>query len=227
MLAGGFGTRLRSVVSQVPKPMAPVAGRPFLDYLLGRLDRQGFDHIVLATGYKHQVVSEYFGDAYGKAALSYAVEHTPLGTGGAIVNALQQCDSDWVTVLNGDTLFDIDHKLFIRQAEVSGCRLALSARQVPDAGRYGAVVVDAQGRVVRFEEKSADREAVAGLINGGIYRLHRSVFDGKRVGEAFSFERDILQPLAVPVFAMPTDAYFIDIGIPSDYARAQEELPHL
>lgn len=223
VLAGGFGTRLRSVVSDVPKPMAPVAGKPFLCYLLDDLARQSYRHVVLATGYLHEKVEDYFGHDYQGLAIDYARELEPLGTGGAIVNALQHCNEECVTVLNGDTLFRIDHSRLLTLGD--GCRLTLVLRHVPDAGRYGAVEVDADGHVTAFREK--DPSAGEGLINGGIYRLRRSLLDGYAVGRQFSFEREVMQPLRETFRAYVSDTYFIDIGVPDDYARAQTELPTL
>lgn len=222
ILAGGFGTRLRTVVSDVPKPMAPVAGRPFLAYLLDDLVRQGYRHVVLATGYMHEKVEEYFGHHYHDLAIDYAHEATPLGTGGAIVNALQHCTEERVTVLNGDTFFRIDHDLMLN-ADDPSCRLMIVLRHVPDAGRYGSVEVDPQGLITAFREK--DPSAGAGLINGGIYRLDRTLLAPWPVGQPFSFEKDVLQPLRETFRAYVSDTYFIDIGVPEDYARAQTELP--
>lgn len=223
ILAGGFGTRLRSVVNDVPKPMAPVAGRPFLSYLLDDLSRQEYSHIVLATGYLHEKVEDYFGNEYQGLALDYARELQPLGTGGAIVNALQYCCEECVTVLNGDTLFLVDHDRLLSIGDES--RLTLVLRHVPDAGRYGAVEIDNDGHVTAFREK--DPTAGNGLINGGIYRLRRSLLDGWPVGQKFSFEKEIMQPLREPFRAYLSDTYFIDIGVPEDYSRAQKELPTL
>lgn len=225
ILAGGFGTRLRHVVSNVPKPMAPVAGRPFLCWLIDRLAAQGYGHIVLATGYMHEKVEEFFHDEYDGVRIDYAREMSPLGTGGAIVNALQHCQEEIITVLNGDTLFDIDHRLFIEKGAHNDSRLTIVTRRVDDAGRYGAVEVDAEGRIAAFREK--DPSFGSGLINGGIYRLHRSLLENYAVGQQFSFEKEVLQPLKEPIYAWPSDAYFIDIGVPDDYARAQIELPAL
>ena len=225
ILAGGFGTRLRHVVSDVPKPMAPVAGRPFLCWLIERLAAQGYSHIVLATGYMHEKVEEFFHDEYDGVRIDYAREMSPLGTGGAIVNALQHCQEESVTVLNGDTLFDVDHRLFIENGAHDDSRLTIVTRRVDDAGRYGAVEVDAEGRIAAFREK--DPSFGSGLINGGIYRLHRSLLESYAVGQQFSFEKEVLQPLKEPFYAWPSDAYFIDIGVPDDYARAQIELPAL
>lgn len=225
ILAGGFGTRLRSVVSNVPKPMAPVAGRPFLAYVLDRLKGQGYEHVVLATGYLHEKVEEYFSKDYNGLAIDYARELSPLGTGGAIVNALQHCSEDFITVLNGDTMFDIDHDELCRRADEWQASLTAVLRWVPDAGRYGSVEVDSNGLITAFREK--DPATGSGMINGGIYRLQRSLLDGYAVGEQFSFEKEVLQPLGKPFRAYAADGYFIDIGIPEDYQRAQTELPQL
>lgn len=225
ILAGGFGTRLRSVVSDVPKPMAPVAGRPFLSYLLDDLVRQEYRHVVLATGYMHEKVEEYFGRDYRGMAIDYARETSPLGTGGAIVNGLQHCTEDWITVLNGDTLFKADHGQLLHKAALAG-RLTILLRAVPDAGRYGSVVTDpATGRITAFCEKNP--EIKQGLINAGVYRMRRSLLDGWVLGQKFSFEKEVLQTLSEPFYAYACDGYFIDIGIPEDYSRAQTELPQL
>lgn len=227
ILAGGFGTRLRSVVSDVPKPLAPVAGRPFLAYVLDALVRQGYGHAVLATGYMHEKVEACFGNAYLGMKVDYARELTPLGTGGAIVNALQHCTADCVTVLNGDTLFLADLGQLERYADSKGTMLAIVLRAVPDAGRYGAVETAADGRITAFREK--DPSAGAGNINGGIYRLQQSLLDGYAVGQQFSFEKDVMQQRYAEeeFYAYADGAYFIDIGVPEDYRRAQTELPAL
>lgn len=221
VLAGGFGTRLRSVVSDVPKPLAPVAGRPFLGYLLDELYRQDYRHVVLATGYLHEKVEACFGRHYRGIAIDYARELEPLGTGGAMVNGLQHCTEESVTVLNGDTFFGIDHGELIDFADRRQTPLAIVLRQVPDSGRYGAVEVDADGRITAFREK--DPTAGEGFINGGIYRLQRSLFDGWAVGQSFSFEKELMQQRyrEERYYAYASGAYFIDIGIPEDYARAQ------
>lgn len=227
ILAGGFGTRLRSVVSDVPKPLAPVAGRPFLAYVLDALVRQGYGHAVLATGYMHEKVEACFGNEYLGMKVDYARELTPLGTGGAIVNALQHCTADSVTVLNGDTLFLADLGQLERYADSKGTKLAIVLRAVPDAGRYGAVETDADGRITAFREK--DTSAGAGNINGGIYRLQRHLLDGYTVGQQFSFEKEVMQQRynSEAFYAYADGAYFIDIGVPEDYQRAQTELPRL
>lgn len=223
VLAGGFGTRLSHIVSDVPKPMAPVAGRPFLCYLLDYLHRYGFEHIVLSTGYMHEKIFDYFGESYQGMRISYAQETEPLGTGGGMLNALQHCQSDNVVVLNGDTLFLVDMEGLLQFHAKHKPLLTLVLRRVEDVSRYGAVCCNEQGRVVSFLEKNASTDA--GFINGGTYVLQKSLFDGFRLGDRFSFETDILQSRyqQTPFLGYPSDAYFIDIGIPADYYRAQEE----
>lgn len=223
VLAGGFGTRLREVVSDVPKPMAQVAGRPFLEWLLEDLSVQGYSHVVLATGYKHESIEQHFGNEYCGLKINHAVETVPLGTGGAIVNGLTMCGEDEVTVLNGDTFLAINHKDFRSFAEQKGCGLTMVAREVDDAGRYGSVVINEEGKVMGFEEKSEQKKH--GHINGGIYRLKASLLAKYRVGESFSFEKEVLQQYYRHnnVFCYTTNCYFIDIGIPEDYHKAQRD----
>ena len=223
ILAGGFGTRLRSVVSDVPKPMAPVAGRPFLCHLLDSLKKEGYGHVVLATGYLHEKVEDYFGSEYNGLKIDYAVELEPLGTGGAIVNGLQHCESAKVTVLNGDTLFLFDHQSLISACDEKEAPLTIALRKVENSGRYGSVETDQEGRIIAFKEK--DDKGLPGYINGGIYRLDRHLLDRFSVGQQFSFEKEVLQKeyQRLPFYGVCFQGYFIDIGIPEDYEKANNE----
>ncbi len=224
ILAGGFGTRLRSVVSDVPKPMAPINGRPFLELLLDHLVASHFDHIVLSTGYMHDKIEAHFGTRHKGVPLSYAVESEPLGTGGGMRNALTQCVEDDITVLNGDTLFKINHDDLAHFYHSRPTRLAVVLRQVPDTARYGSVCTDCSDRIARFTEKTSS--GGPGTINGGIYMLNRSLLEEYPLGTPFSFEKDILQKKydTEPFFAYVSSAYFIDIGIPEDYRRLCNEI---
>jgi D-glycero-alpha-D-manno-heptose 1-phosphate guanylyltransferase len=220
VLAGGLGTRLRSVVSDVPKPMASIAGRPFLELLMGNLGRNGFTRVVLSVGYMADAIIGHFGDSWRGLQLAYAVEDTPLGTGGAIREALARCESPHVHVFNGDTYLGLDCDATERVW--SACREpVIVARQVEDTARYGRLEVDADDRIVRFLEK--DASGGPGLINAGCYLLPREIVAGFPDAEMFSFESDYLRDaVSRRVFrALPTDADFIDIGTPEDYARAQ------
>ena len=220
ILAGGLGTRLRSVVNDVPKCMAPVDGKPFLQYLLKWLPRFGVTHVVLSVGYLREVIFDFIDSQTWPFEISYAIEEEPLGTGGGIRLALSMCHGDKAIVLNGDTFFNVDLDALTFTAPVT---LALKPMRRFD--RYGAV--DWDGDLVRgFHEKKACDE---GLINGGVYAIDRSQLDLALYPKRFSFEKDLLEPLTdlFLVAGQVQDGYFIDIGIPEDYARAQRELPEL
>lgn len=220
VLAGGFGTRLRSVVSDVPKPMAMVAGRPFLELLLSNLARNGFERVVLSVGYLADAITAHFGTDYRGIALDYAIESTPLGTGGAIRAAMARCGSDHVHVFNGDTYLGLDTSV----TETSWLRRGtpiIVALRVDDTARYGKLVTDADGRILRFLEK--DASGGAGLINAGCYVLPTAIVSEFPQAERFSFETDYLRDAVTrrEFISLATDAEFIDIGTPEDYARAQ------
>jgi D-glycero-alpha-D-manno-heptose 1-phosphate guanylyltransferase len=222
VLAGGLGTRLRTVVADVPKPMAPVAGRPFLELLLRELRAKGITRAILSVGYMAETISEYFDRHDPGIELEYAVESTPLGTGGALVAALRHLRTDHSFVFNGDSYIDLD--LEALESLWPGDRSPIVvARSVPDTERYGRIEV-AAGRIARF---SGPGTKGAGIINAGCYVVPRDLFDGRPAGR-FSFEQDFLlpsPPSSVRVFIC--DGQFIDIGVPEDYRRAQSELAHL
>ncbi|MGN1248014.1 MAG: sugar phosphate nucleotidyltransferase, partial [Paludibacteraceae bacterium] len=139
ILAGGFGTRLSHVLGNVPKPMAPVYGKPFLAYVLSRLEQAGVEHVILATGYLHEVVENYFGNRYSSLRISYSREQQPLWTGGAIMAASQQIKADHFLVLNGDTLFDINFNALCQLHIAHSADISVALRYVEDTARYGAV----------------------------------------------------------------------------------------
>lgn len=219
VLAGGFGTRLRGVVHDVPKPLAPVAGRPFLAWLLDALAPHGMRRVVLATGYLGDQVEAALGTAWRGMALVYSRETAPLGTGGAIVHALREVSSDAFFVLNGDTWLELDYAAFDRAVNEAGACLGVALAHVPDVSRYGAAQLEGR-RVTGFDEKGASG---AGFINAGVYWMRRGLLDGHPIGAAFSFERDVLMPAVQrePVIGYTDTRGFIDIGVPDDYQRAQ------
>ncbi|WP_029891017.1 nucleotidyltransferase family protein [Polycyclovorans algicola] len=221
VLAGGFGTRLQSVVADVPKPMAPVAGRPFLQVLLDTLADAGVTGAVLAVGYKREVIEQHFGAHYRGIALDYSVEAEPLGTGGAIRQAFEQAGVERALVLNGDTWCPVDLLALVQTHRAHAAMLTLTLTQVPDAGRFGAVTQLPDGRVSAFHEKRSD--GGAGRINAGVYVVERALMAYAPTSAKFSFETDVMQRVVgtLPVFGHVTDAPFIDIGIPSEFARAQ------
>lgn len=225
VLAGGRGTRLRERVADLPKPMAPVAGRPFLEYLLGWLARCGVRRVVLSVGYKAEVIEAHFGAHWNGVALAYAHEDQPLGTGGAIAHAVSGAGDAPVLVLNGDTLLRVDCAALVNWYAREPAPVAMVLRQVDDVARYGAVMFDGD-RVTGFTEKGG---AGPGLINAGAYVVQPAVFERFGLSGAFGFETDLLQRHCAELRprAYVTDAYFIDIGIPDDFDRAQRELPAL
>lgn len=225
ILAGGFGTRLKKKISQVPKPMAPVGDKPFLAYLLDYLNDFGITHIILSVGYKWEVIRDQFGDRYKSAKLSYAVENEPLGTGGGMRTAMKFLEGDHTFILNGDTFFRVDLNdlgafYFAHQADLS-----MAVRRMDNISRYGTVELNVC-KVTGFREKQQVR---AGYINGGVYITSKYLFDPFHLPEKFSFEEELLtQHLdALKICAMNSTGYFIDIGVPEDYEKAIRELPQM
>ena len=201
--------------------MAPIAGRPFLEILLISLSKKGIARVVLALGYMAEKVIGHFEDRYAGMDLIYEVERTPLGTGGAVRHALEKCISDHAFVFNGDTFVDAE-LMEIEHLWQQSHHPIIVAREVPNATRYGRLSID-NGCVVGFTEKGASGR---GLINTGCYVLPRHALDGLALSESFSLEEDFLVPQVIvqPFDLYVTNGYFIDIGIPEDYIRAQTEL---
>ncbi len=220
ILAGGFGTRLQSVVKDVPKPMADINGTPFLELLMREVLFCDPERIVLCVSYMKDIIKKHFGDNFLGVPVVYSEEDEPLGTGGAIKQAFDLFDLDEAVVLNGDTYVQTDYADFIRKSENE--KLAVVLKQVDNANRYGRVRVE-NGRIISFSEKSAETEA--GLINAGIYKVRKDLFSAD-LPKKFSFEKELLEPEISnlkPLYVQADD-YFIDIGIPESYAQAQREL---
>lgn len=225
ILAGGFGTRLRSVVSDVPKPLASIAGRPFLAWLIASLAKQGVTSVTLSVHHQWEKIRDYFSANTAPVPIEYAVEPNALGTGGAMKFALAQSKThEPVLVLNGDSYVKADIRALYQQHMKNNAALSMVLRKVPDSGRYGTV--ETQGDIITaFGEGKVGKP---GLINAGVYVISPSLFT-ESLPEAFSFERDFL-PTRLGVIkpcAFIAEDYFIDIGIPEDYARAQKELPEV
>ncbi|MBO6517273.1 MAG: nucleotidyltransferase family protein [Bacteroidia bacterium] len=221
ILAGGMGTRLKSVVSDVPKPMAPVAGRPFLTYLLDQIANTGIQNVYLSVGYKHEVILQYFGRRYKHLNLHYVIEKERLGTGGGIRLAAELATSNTLFVLNGDTYFDVAFPKFFDHHQHAENGMTIALKQMSNVTRYGMVKQDGQ-RIIGFSEKSA--EPVTGNINGGIYCLNRTLFLEKTKPTAFSMETDFMEKYVndIAIGGFESEGYFIDIGIPEDYTKANQ-----
>jgi len=223
ILAGGFGTRLQKVVNVMPKSMALINGRPFLEYLLDYLIVQGIIRVVLSVGYKHEIIRAHFRNRYRTLEVDYAVEEEPLGTGGGIRLAFWRITGDRAVVMNGDSIFRIDlskleHAHLHRKADVT-----LALRKLKNTGRYGRVTLNRQHRITGFEEKSEN--AGTGLINAGVYFMEKSFLMKPGFRGKFSIEKDCFELLygSTRMYGFPSDGYFLDIGIPEDYHKAQDE----
>ena len=226
ILSGGMGTRLKGTVPDLPKVMAPIAGKPFIYYLIKNLEKKGIRHFVFLLGYKHDIISDYLNTHFKHINKTYVIEELPLGTGGAIKNGLTYCKENNIVITNGDTYFDVDiEKMEQTHIErTSECTLALKPMKNYD--RYGSVIFDNHSLITDFIEKKHTSE---GYINGGFYLLNKASFLNHPLENVFSFEKDYLENKS-PVkkmYATIHDTYFIDIGIPEDYRKAQVEMTHI
>ena len=220
VLAGGLGTRLRGVLPGIPKCMAAIHGKPFLEYVFEYLINQGISKVILSVGYRKDQIINYFDDRYCPLKIEYAIENQQLGTGGAVKLALDYCSQDNVFVLNGDTYFSPDLQSIEKLHFQSEADVTIAVKHVPNTGRYGLVQTDNDGRIIDFRKR--DPLSGSGLINGGIYLIKKQVFNGTPEGK-FSLESDVFKDscLRLKMKAFRTDADFLDIGIPEDYVKAQ------
>jgi D-glycero-alpha-D-manno-heptose 1-phosphate guanylyltransferase len=223
ILAGGLGTRLQPVVNDVPKCMAPINDIPFISFIIDSLQKQGVDRFIFSLGHKNEMIIDFLEEWYKHLDKIYVIEQEELGTGGAIKEACKNVWGRHVLVLNGDTLFSI------RLAELADvhikqhaeCTIAL--KPMTNFERYGSVETNTNAIVTAFHEKQFCEK---GLINGGIYTLHAKKFLEHQLPNKFSFEKEYLEKNIHnnKIYGIAFDDYFIDIGIPEDYARAQQEL---
>jgi len=217
ILAGGLGTRLAPVLSDVPKALAPIGARAFLDYLIDFVAASGeVDRIILALGHLAHRIEEHLAQNRSPLPILSVIESSPLGTGGAVRNALHAAETEDVLILNGDTLVGLRLADLLNHHRHHGNRMTLAAVPVDDAARFGSVIVDGQ-RVTGFVEKQPG----AGLINAGIHVASRAAFDSCVSGPA-SLERDFMPDLVKSgtLGAFVSEAPFIDIGLPETYQAA-------
>lgn len=233
ILAGGMGTRLRSVYKSGPKCMAPIAGRPFLEYLLRALLDQGVSRVLISVGYMKEAIIHHFGrGAALNMQLEYVAEETPLGTAGAIKNAEARMQDPYFVVLNGDSFLEVRLAELLRQHIEKQAFVTVATVRVHDRNRYGEIQMDQQGRILGFCEKNASNTsqtphtAAMFAVNGGVYAMNREFLHLIESAKNVSLERDIFPRLtAGNCYGFSVDGYFIDIGIPQDLQRAQTELP--
>jgi len=225
ILAGGKGTRLRSVVSDVPKPMAPINNRPFLEYQMDYWIKQGIEQFIISVGYKKEVIIDYFGDNYKIAKIDYVVEDQPLGTGGGFLLALKDVDENCL-LLNGDTFFEVDLSLLNKIHDENSSDWTMSLFRANESGRYMGIDVDKNGKILSLESGT---DKIGRLANGGVYLCNPSFI--KKVGQNFvgkvSLEDELMPHFLQEqgrLFGVEFSGKFIDIGVPDDYYRASSIL---
>lgn len=227
ILAGGLGTRLREAVPDLPKPMAPIRNRPFLEHQMDYWIGQGVTRFILSVGYKHGLIEAHFGSAYRQCPVVYAREDSPLGTGGGLLLGLSQAQGDSVLVLNGDTFFEVNLTQMRVRHDTSQADITVALRRIAHNDRYGEVALDVQGNVATFSAAASGGE---GIINGGVYLVRPAALLGLGYapGDKVALEQDLFPCLlntGKRVAGFVSDTNFIDIGIPDDYYRAADVLP--
>lgn len=228
ILAGGFGTRLKQVIGEdIPKPMAPVNNKPFLEYLLAYLDKWGVERVIMATGYKHEVIEDYFKDKFNDIEVVYSVEKEALGTGGAVRQAMEYVNGYSTYVINGDTYFDVNLWKLANSFRAKEADSMIALRKMGDVSRFGTVKIDLENRITEFIEKGT--QTGMGFINGGTYILARKKFLDLNFPEIFSLEKDYFEQYynKERIFGVRCYSYFLDIGIPEDYEEAADALEGL
>lgn len=219
ILAGGFGKRLRSKISKIPKPMAPINGKPFLELLIRQLARNGFERVILSIGYKGQQIVEYFGDQFNGVPIEYSWEKSPLGTGGAVKKSLEKSSKTEIFVVNGDTYVDVNYieaMNFFKENYMT----TVVINELEETNRYGKVIYQ-NDLAVEFLEKSSKGK---GFINAGVYIFKTNAFDDYLADVPFSLEKEFLIPSVKKrtVRVFKNTGLFVDIGTPEDYELAKK-----
>ena len=228
ILAGGLGTRLRSTVPKIPKPLAPIGNKPFLTYLFDFWIDQGVDRFILSVGYKHELIQKEFGIRYKSAEVDYAIESVPLGTGGGLLLSWEKLRSPKpFLILNGDTFFDVSLTNLLGHHSTCEADMTLSLVTVPDNIRYSTVSLDQREMVQSLEKRRAPSKN--NLINGGVYLMEPNLLNkhGNIHFQKCSLEDDLLPDLLHKkkrIAGFISQGSFIDIGLPEDYRRAEEIL---
>lgn len=228
ILAGGLGTRLRGVVPNLPKPMAQVLGKPFLEHLMSYWVRQGVTRFLISVGYKRELIKSYFGNCYKGVPVNYIEEEVPLGTGGGLLLALKELNEP-ILLLNGDTLFKINLKTLINFHRHNNAKWTCALFRADEANRYGRVRLDSSKRICSLDSGNGN---VGELANGGVYYLETNILKNEKfiVGQKYSLEDEVIPLLlesGIEFYGLEDSGQFLDIGIPSDYIRAADILSDL
>lgn len=225
ILAGGLGTRLRDLVDKIPKSMAPIGDRPFLEYQLDYLIKNKINRVVISVGYKKEIIIDHFGKKHKSLNIVYSKEDKPLGTGGATKKAIEKIVGDLFYVLNGDTLFNVDLQRLLQFHEDKSAFVTIGLKKLSDTRDYGNIILDECFRIREFAEKKANGK----FINGGVYLLSNRVFNGLEFDDKFSIEEDFFMKYTskYKMYGFFSDVYFIDIGTPIKYKRAETQISEL
>nr|NQU90086.1 NTP transferase domain-containing protein [Bacteroidota bacterium] len=223
ILAGGLGTRLSGVLKDIPKAMAPVNGKPFLDYQLDYLDVFSIDHIIISVGHLREQIMDHYGDRYKNMHIEYVVEEEPMGTGGGLKLAMEKVTGNTVYVLNGDTFYHIDYQKFLDIHYAKESKLSIVLRELDNVSRYGSIERDEDRSITGFFEKS--QKQGKGFINGGVYLMSKPFFKSQNLPDKFSLEKDFFEKIYLTdkIYGILCRQYFIDIGVPEDYEKAQDD----
>lgn len=226
ILAGGLGTRLRSVVSDRPKVLAPIGNKTLLDHVMDHLFSHGLHSIILSVGYMKEKIREHIERQIfpESITISFSEEEYPLGTGGAIKKALALASSDIVLILNGDTFFPIDYRRLFESHLLMNADITIGLRQIENVSQSGSVIADTEGKIIGFNEKTGENKK--GVMSGGAYLFRKNIFDNFNLPDAFSIEKDFFEKHihSVKARGLIFDDYFIDIGIPENYQKAKTDL---
>ena len=222
ILAGGKGTRLKSLVADIPKPLAPINNIPFLTLLIRYLKTQGIQRVILSVGYKWELIKNEYGNKFEDIDIDYSIEETPLGTGGGIAKALKIANDQDILILNGDSFCKIDIEDFYLFHHSYPSYLSIGIKEMENFSRYGSIEIN-QDKIIAFNEKKFIEK---GYINTGVYIANKDLFSNTLLGDKFSFEEEFLCPEVIKgnFYGYKTNSYFIDIGIPEDYRKAEIEL---
>ena len=223
ILAGGLGTRLKSVVSDMPKSMALINSKPFMEYVLDYFISQGINKFIFSVGYKSVYIKNHFGTKYRNCEIVYAEEETQLGTGGAVKNAMQFAKGKNVVVSNGDSVFFCDIKNELNLHIKKNADVTLALKPMKNFSRYGTVTLNKDSRITKFQEK---RDMKEGIINAGVYIFNVNTFNQSDLPDKFSIEKDFFETKvnSLKLYGYTDNGYFLDIGIPEDFNKAQYEI---
>ena len=223
VLCGGLGTRLREVLPNKPKVLAEINGVPFIYYLLRKIEKTGCRNVILCTGHLAEQVESLLGYEYGELTIVYSKETSPMGTGGALLNAEQYITTNYVLVMNGDSFVECDFRDYYYWHIKVGAKLSMIVKEISDTSRYGSLSLSAERQITKFQEKVCNYKREGKFINVGVYLMDHRILQKIPKKLPVSLEKEVFPKLLLDgVFGYRIDGRFIDIGTPQSLAEAQE-----